>query len=369
MRIASFAFCTAIAVMSCYTAAEEINNHDEPKKMVISCPIVSMRVEPKEYIAGQEPDEQASRAMFGRFYERFRELLRPAFRDPLQDTQLLYNESILCLQELPDDWLKIEALEQYFFDKKEQKWKHVQGYIKKNQAIAVNNFLAPTIVVCKATAKVNCFYECSITIPIGTKLQGIETLQNNYRVTLLDKKKGYIEDHDVRPMIKLSEGSDKLRASIAADAKELLGSSYNWGGRSNNCDCSGFINEIYRCNSLEIPRNVRCMYLKCNKIEHGSELLPGDLIFLALAERPENFNHILMYMGDDQVIECCSAKGVVISPAQERLSKSLAKLNFGDPIKAGMGYTADYVVAFGSLLDDPALVRELNDYALGNYAL
>jgi len=375
MRIIS-SLCTALLLTMHIFATEEIKKADQPKKMVIACPTASLRIEPKEYVAGQGPDEQASRSMFGRFYDQFVKTLPPAYRDPLQDTQLLYNENILCLEELPDDWLKIEALEQYGFNKKEKKWQHVQGYIKKQQAIAVENFAAPTIVVCKPTAKASCFYECSVTLPIGTKLRGIGTLQNSYRVRLLDGRVAYVSDHDVRPLLKYPLDIVALRNNIIDDAKELIGSPYCWGGRSahnkknksnpGSFDCSGLINELYRCNSLEIPRNSNAMYLKSNKIAQGSELQPADCIFFANPEQPERISHVLMYIGSDQVIESCLAKGVAISDARERFGKSLAQLNSGDLIKAGFGYKIDYVITFGSFLNDPALVRELNDYALGN---
>ncbi len=357
---------TALVLTNSSFAAEEVKKPEAPKKMVVSSQTASLRTEPKEYIAGQEQDEQASKAVFGRSYELFKKLLAPAYRDPLQDSQLLYNEQILCLQELPNDWLKVEALEQYVFNKKEKKWQHLQGYIKKQQAIAIENFVVPNIVVCKPTAKASCFYECSVKLPVGTKLHGIETLQNSYRITLLDGRIGYISDHDVRPLEKHINASIDLRTDIVGDSKELIGEPYNWGGRSFHCDCSGLINELYRCNSIEIPRNANPMYLKCNKITNGSDLNPGDCIFLAYPDHPENIYHVLMYIGNDQVLETRSVShGVAIANAKNRFGKSLSQLKSGDSIKEQIEDSQENIIAFGSFLNDPSLVQELNAYALG----
>jgi cell wall-associated NlpC family hydrolase len=160
---------------------------------------------------------------------------------------------------------------------------------------------------------------------------------------------------------------------------QLIGAPYCWGGRSPytpdmskrslSCDCSGLVNIIYRSWGLELPRNAHTMWLCSTKINYGVDLEPGDLIFFARPDNPERVIHVLIYAGNETVIESCISLGIVQRQTVERLGKPVALLVRGDIIKGSASDAPEYVVYFGSYLKDNLLVAQLRNLVVGNYDL
>lgn len=93
-------------------------------------------------------------------------------------------------------------------------------------------------------------------------------------------------------------------------AKSKLGVPYQWGGMSTNgFDCSGLIKYSYGKAGKSLPRTSAEMYKKGTRV---SSLQPGDLMFFApnKASRP---THASIYIGNGQMIQSASSKGVSIA--------------------------------------------------------
>jgi len=354
-----------------------------PYNLVITEPVVSLRVTPTLTLPDQEPDELKSKKIFGPSYEKFMQVLPAAYRDPDQNTQLLFNEQVRCLEKLPDGWLKVEALEQYEFDKNNKTWKHIIGYIKENQATEVKDFLSPDVVVRKPWATIEIDNGKRIPVPMGTKFHRTRTMRTHVRISLPNGQSGLVNHSDVYAIsgnIKETEGA--LRSSIIKTASTLLGSPYCWGGRSpytidkngkisTSCDCSGLINLVYRAHGLELPRNSRHMYMRAMPLQTGKDLRPGDLVFFAGAPSKKKINHVLMYLGNDTFLESLSMPGISLCKSQSRFGQELSTIKNGATIKtswcSNCSNPSEFVIYFGTYLHDTYRLQHLREYARGNY--
>lgn len=368
------------ALISCLIPHMIVTN---PYNMVINEPVISLRVTPTEVNLELEPDVLKSKKIFGPSYERFMQVLPAAYRDPDQDSQLLFNEHVRCLEKLPDGWLKIEVLEQYTYNKEKKTWEHLQGYIKDHQAVEVKDFQTPDLVVQKPWTTVEVDNGKQLKVPMGTKFHRLRTMRNHIRVALPQGKTGTVSHSDVYPISSsIKETEYALRTSIIKAAKKLLGAPYCWGGRSpyiigkngkvsTSCDCSGLINLVYRAHGLEIPRTSRHMYKRALPLKTAKDLRPGDLAFLARPESKKTINHVLMYLGNDTFLESLSMPGISLCKTQCRMGQPLETIKNGSTIKTGWcsscANPTEFVVYFGTYLHDPYRLQHLRNYARGNY--
>lgn len=103
-----------------------------------------------------------------------------------------------------------------------------------------------------------------------------------------------------------------IRSSMLEFAQQFLGNPYVWGGTSltNGADCSGFVQSIYAQFGYSLPRTSREQALYGTQIP-VEDAAPGDLIFYA---KNGTVYHVVMYMGDGQIIQAGSRKtGINIS--------------------------------------------------------
>lgn len=106
--------------------------------------------------------------------------------------------------------------------------------------------------------------------------------------------------------------NQQMRQEIIGFAEQFLGNPYVWGGTSltNGADCSGFVQSIYAQFGISLPRVSQDQALTGTKIPVDAAR-PGDLIFY---EKDNVIYHVVMYIGDGQVIHASSAKtGIKIS--------------------------------------------------------
>lgn len=107
--------------------------------------------------------------------------------------------------------------------------------------------------------------------------------------------------------------SNLLRGQMLQYAQQFLGNPYVWGGISltNGCDCSGFVQQIYRQFGYSLPRTSREQAQYGEKI-NVYDAQPGDLIYYA---REDGYiYHVLMYMGSGKAINAASTQeGIRIS--------------------------------------------------------
>ncbi len=268
------------------------------KKIVVKSPVVDLRKEPSES-------------------------LNVYFKDPLQESQLLYGEKLFCHEE-QGDWLFVEAIEQKKFI--QGKWQGYPGWIKRETATPVDEFLKTNLIVQIPWAII--FKEPQEDSPelravcFGTKLLGLEERGEWWILKLLDGEKGAIQKEAVTP-----------RKSMIELGKMFLNAPYHWGGRSaffpdqntplTSMDCSGFSNLLYRARGIDIPRDAHDQYLASQKIQ-CSELKEGDLIFSRSASKPDRIDHVLLFVSQDRMMEATmQANCIRLVTAEEKFGHSL----------------------------------------------
>jgi cell wall-associated NlpC family hydrolase len=73
-------------------------------------------------------------------------------------------------------------------------------------------------------------------------------------------------------------------------------------------------------------------FIKSNKIKKNiaQHLKPADLIFTASKRNPRHINHVMMYLGNGNLIESTGAHGKVrIISMQQRSGKTISQLAYG----------------------------------------
>jgi peptidoglycan DL-endopeptidase LytE len=103
----------------------------------------------------------------------------------------------------------------------------------------------------------------------------------------------------------------KLNAiALVADAAELLGKPYVWGGETPQVgfDCSGFIVYLFKKQGISLPRTVATIWNVGTPVSAPSV---GDIVFFATSGSGPS--HAGIYIGNQQFIHSGSSTGVTIS--------------------------------------------------------
>ena len=104
-----------------------------------------------------------------------------------------------------------------------------------------------------------------------------------------------------------SEYTTRARQSLISFAMQFVGNPYVWGGTSltNGCDCSGFVQEVFRHFGIITGRTSRDQYANCVYLK-GQEVMPGDLIFYA--DETGYINHVAIYAGNYMIVHAANRK-------------------------------------------------------------
>ena len=158
-----------------------------------------------------------------------------------------------------------------------------------------------------------------------------------------------------RQLVPAGDSGNDLREHLLAEARRHLGAPYLWGGRSvhdpsveaplTGVDCSGLVNWSFLQLGRLVPRDAHEQFMKARKVEPQA-LEPGDLIFLAKADRPDTVVHVGFYSGEGRILEAPqSGEKVREIPFLERFGKELAATKAGDAV-------GDRVIYFGTLFEE-----------------
>lgn len=331
-------------------------NHITPQKMIVGKPIVDMRLAPSI------PNEKKQAPLL------FED-------DPLQSSQLLYNEHVMALQE-EGEWLKVLALEQSPPARNGYREGCI-GWVSKENLVHVEKFPASNVVIKCGWATIYDLPDQTsnglLRLSLGTKLWGEKRDDGWWTVRLVDGSMGCVLDDQVCNVTATVEDEDNLRAAIVQAAQRFLVTPYCWGGRSSyragnslqraGVDCSSLVELAYRSVGLQIPRMSHFQYLHSQQISPQS-LRPGDLIFFAKLENPQLIVHVMMYSGDGMLLEA-TGWGIAYPFLSQEISvtdkvgKPLELLRQGEMV-------GRYIVYFGSYLANKTLTQTLRDTFLTN---
>ncbi len=236
-----------------------------------------------------------------------------AAHDPLQETQLLYGERVRLIKQA-DGWAYVEATEQPEFTHG-KRWQGYPGWLPASAIGSDKAFLPPNVVVTEAWAALwqdpTRLTPVEWRLPLGTRVFATDLGGVLWRVELLDGSMVWMRRQDATPLADLAGLSQtQRRERIVRQAGILLGGRYYWGGRSpeaasasgqpTGVDCSALVNLAYRAAGMDIPRDAHEQFMRAKP---AGTLQPADLIFLSAREDPSRIVHVLLYAGQEEIIE------------------------------------------------------------------
>ncbi len=265
--------------------------------------------------------------------------------DPMEESQLLYGDPVEVLEVIEQtdhwprtfaqgiadreikmrSWAKVAALNQPEFNHN-QRWEGYPGWVDLAHLTTDPGDWKPNLIV---TTKLGRVRETpaldaagKLTLSIGTHLVALSEMVPRrkravpwWKVRLLDGSTGWIRSDEVSEKIPGEKTPDPFsqRERIARTAQRFLGDPYYWGGRSSynpgasgpphtGVDCSGLVGLVYQANGILIPRDAQEQWMKAAEVSR-ERLLPGDLVFLCDPIDPNRASHVMLYVGDDLIIE------------------------------------------------------------------
>ena len=85
------------------------------------------------------------------------------------------------------------------------------------------------------------------------------------------------------------------------NARRFNGVQYQWGGISTfGCDCSGFVQTIFKSVGVKLPRDSHQQFNEGQKIDRDG-VVKGDLLFFA---ENDQINHVAISLGESRLIHC-----------------------------------------------------------------
>ncbi len=112
---------------------------------------------------------------------------------------------------------------------------------------------------------------------------------NWYPVELPDGRSGYVHSTDLALYDKNWKAKKGGADDIIKTAKLMMGVPYLWGGNSSKMnDCSGFTQNVFRANGIQLPRDARQQVHLGAEVKYDStfaNVMPGDLLFFGWRDR------------------------------------------------------------------------------------
>jgi len=98
-------------------------------------------------------------------------------------------------------------------------------------------------------------------------------------------------------------------------------------------DCSGLVGTVYRSYGILLPRDASPMFVKSKNITNN-DFKPGDLFFYASQSTPNHMFHVMMYIGNDQLVES-STNSTRIMQVETNFGDSITQLRWGQICPGG----------------------------------
>lgn len=269
------------------------------------------------------------------------------YYDLLQETQVLYNEPLKG-HKINNGWVFVEAIEQQKHDV-EKGWSGYPGWVRAEHLIEVNSFPSPNLCVITPWACIEKECGSELEVSMGTKLEGVEELDEKWVLKLPQGSSGTISKKVVK-----AARSNQWGVDLVNRGKQLIDSPYFWGGRSaykqglkkqlTSVDCSSLVNLLYQTEWQTLPRDAHDQFLRCSRIE-SSQMKPGDLIFLAPAKKQNRISHVMIFVEEDLFLEAeWEAQKVRLVSSINKLGLSMKGIPWGYN-------NGEYCIYFSSLTE------------------
>jgi cell wall-associated NlpC family hydrolase len=278
------------------------------------------------------------------------------------DTQILPGDRLRSVSRDTEHlgllWAEVEVLDQ--LTNKGGVWMPKKCFVQQRSLVTACTSWRPNAVVVALVAQV--FSQATIEslqmkrLSFGASIRVVKEVDEGgwVCVEFASGEVGYMRSSDfISDKVIRGLSENEQRDFIVTLAKQFEGTPYRWGGNSGydvasdsvtGVDCSGLVHLVYRVIGEKIPRDAHDQFLASAELKFGSDLKPGDLVFLSKKVEGSTLprmNHVLIYIGYDLLIEAtglgvctitdladpASARTRLI-PAREhpRLNKSLGDL-------------------------------------------
>jgi hypothetical protein len=324
------------------------------------------------------------------------------YQDPLEETQLLYQECIIMLDGAAvsneSDWVHVGAPYQTRYNVSTNSNVPYWGYIHRNQFTLLDMQNCPEYQLVVINNNVPLYRkDCTqyggclgsdviMYLSIGTCLMSFNTanlskeiiavklygneLGETYPLTA-GIYLGYVFSSDVslfydniNPNNADPRDPQTLQGLAVSAGMKMVGWRYANGARSSynpgmvdnltGVDNSGITSLLYLTISVRIPREVNSQYLFSNNITKAATdpFLPGDLLFLKKTG-DSSMSLVMMYAGDWKVIESSAASG------NSRLVSLFERLNIGSAssLTWGANVSTDYQLYWGRIISIPPVTQ------------
>ncbi len=238
---------------------------------------------------------------------------KPETHDSVQETQLLYGEGVR-IHKRQAGWALVESIDQPEFTH-HNRWEGYPGWIRSHMLARRPAAWTPNIVVTEKWASTwSDQFQLELSpwrFALGTRLRARDMGGSLWKVELLDGSVVWMPLQHARSLKEArAMPLQQKRHAIIRSAELLMGDAYFWGGRSpvfdgaseqpTGVDCSALTNLAYLTVGVDIPRDAHEQFLRATKI---SALQPGDLVFLSERDNPHHVVHVMLYAGEEALIE------------------------------------------------------------------
>ena len=198
-----------------------------------------------------------------------------------QVTQALMGEAVEILDS-HESWFKV------------RQWDAYESWIHKFYLLDVDDSADDIYFFDRHTTQLICDDGSEIYLPFGVKLPIVRRNGNTATVLLPWGDSG---EFVLPPKKNFENKAEKL----IANARKFNGVQYQWGGISTfGCDCSGFVQTIFKSIGISLPRASHQQFDTHNNIDID-DVSMGDLLFFA---EKDNIDHVAISLGDSQIIHC-----------------------------------------------------------------
>jgi len=193
-------------------------------------------------------------------------------------------------------------------------WDGYESWIHEFYLVDSIENLADTYFFDRHTSQLICEDGKEIYIPFGVTLPVLEMYEDTVKVQFPWGEVG-------KCFLPPNQLNDNLTDCIIANARKFNGVQYQWGGISTfGCDCSGFVQTIFKSVGTKLARDSHVQFDALKKIELV-DAVDGDLLFFV---ENDKINHVGISLGNSRIIHCSGfVKEESLSSNDKDFNKSL----------------------------------------------
>ena len=198
-----------------------------------------------------------------------------------QVTQALMGEMVEVLDS-HESWFKV------------RQWDNYESWIHGFYLMDMSDSYGEMYFFDRHTSQLICDDESEIYLPFGVALP-IEQMDESLVTVWLPW--GDWGKYILPPKKNFENQVERL----IVNARKFNGVQYQWGGISTfGCDCSGFVQTIFKSVGVKLPRDSHQQFGEGQKIGRDV-VVKGDLLFFA---ENDNIDHVAISLGDSRIIHC-----------------------------------------------------------------